>query len=180
MRLRSCTLVLSFWLAALCPATAVEEPTGYRTSDYDAPVPETLAGAHVVSDETAYALWLTGRVVFFDVMPDLPRPKTLPKSVLWQGRKRNSVPGAIWLPYAGFGDLSAPDRDRFGADLARHTGDDPDTPILFLCRADCWMSWNAARRAVALGYIRVFWYPQGTTGWTFWDWPVERLRRPKR
>lgn len=171
--------MLALLLVAAVPALAVDEPADYRTSDYDAPVPETLAGAHVVGDEAAHALWLTGRVAFLDVMPDLPRPKNLPKTVLWQGRKRDSVPGAIWLPYAGFGDLSPDDRDRFAADLAHHTAGDQAAPILFLCRADCWMSWNAARRAVALGYSRVFWYPHGTTGWTFWDWPVQRLRRQK-
>jgi PQQ-dependent catabolism-associated CXXCW motif protein len=30
---------------------------------------------------------------------------------------------------------------------------------------DCWMSWNAARRAVALGYSAVNWYPLGADGW---------------
>lgn len=172
--------LLFLLLLIATPALAVEEPDGYRTSDYDAPVPETLQGAHPVGDEAAHALWLTGRVVIFDVMPDLPRPENLPASVIWQGRKRDSIPGAVWLPYAGFGDLSAEDAARFEADLAEHTGGDPDTPILFLCRADCWMSWNASRRAVALGYARVFWYRDGTTGWEFWDWPMERMRRPKR
>lgn len=178
MRILALTVALA--LVALPARAQVDEPDGYRMSDYDAPVPETLEGALVVGDEAAYALWHTGRVVIFDVMPDLPRPQNLPKSVLWRGRARNSIPGAIWLPYAGFGNLDAAGRDRFAADLARHTGDDKTAPILFLCRADCWMSWNAARRAVAMGYGRVYWYPDGTTGWTFWDWPTERLRKPAR
>ena len=160
-------------------ALAVEEPPGYRMDDYDAPVPETVAGAYVVDDDAAHALWLTGRVIFFDVMPDIPRPASLPKDVLWQGRKRYSAQGAIWLPYAGFGTLSAENQARFQNDLERHTGGDKSAPMLFLCRADCWMSWNASKRAAAMGYSRVFWYPQGSTGWTFWDWPVERMRPPK-
>ena len=36
---------------------------------------------------------------------------------------------------------------------------------MFFCKADCWMSWNAARRAVALGYGRVAWFPGGTDAW---------------
>ena len=178
--MRTVVLALTVMLLIAGVARAVDEPDGFRLSDYDAPVPETLQGAHVVGDEAAHALWLSGRVVIFDVMPDLPRPDNLPKSVLWQGRKRNSIPGAIWLPYAGFGELDAVAAATFEADLARHTDGDQTTPILFLCRADCWMSWNAAKRAVALGYARVFWYPQGTTGWDFWDWPTERLRKQRR
>jgi rhodanese-related sulfurtransferase len=27
------------------------------------------------------------------------------------------------------------------------------------------MSWNAAKRALALGYTNVVWYPDGTDGW---------------
>jgi hypothetical protein len=27
------------------------------------------------------------------------------------------------------------------------------------------MSWNAAKRALALGYKNVAWYPEGTDGW---------------
>jgi rhodanese-related sulfurtransferase len=27
------------------------------------------------------------------------------------------------------------------------------------------MSWNAAKRALAMGYVNVAWYPEGTDGW---------------
>jgi rhodanese-related sulfurtransferase len=27
------------------------------------------------------------------------------------------------------------------------------------------MSWNAAKRLVAMGYANVAWYPEGTDGW---------------
>ena len=63
-------------------AGAIEEPDGYRMEDYDAPVPDVLSGAHVVSDEAAHALWLSGRVAVIDVMPDFPRPKNLPKDMI--------------------------------------------------------------------------------------------------
>ena len=39
-------------------------------------------------------------------------------------------------------------------------------PLLFYCLKDCWMSWNAAKRAIALGYRHVYWFPEGTDGWT--------------
>ena len=51
------------------------------------------------------------------------------------------------------------------ANLARLTAGDASRPIVFYCLADCWMSWNAARRAMEWGYASVVWYPHGTDGW---------------
>jgi rhodanese-related sulfurtransferase len=34
------------------------------------------------------------------------------------------------------------------------------------------MSWNAAKRALTLGYSDVIWYPDGTDGWTEADLPL--------
>jgi rhodanese-related sulfurtransferase len=36
------------------------------------------------------------------------------------------------------------------------------------------MSWNAAKRALALGYRKVLWYPEGTDGWSRRGLPLER------
>ena len=35
------------------------------------------------------------------------------------------------------------------------------------------MSWNAAKRALALGYKNVGWYPEGTDGWKAAGLPLE-------
>jgi rhodanese-related sulfurtransferase len=35
------------------------------------------------------------------------------------------------------------------------------------------MSWNLAKRLAALGYTRVYWYPDGTTGWEAAGLPLE-------
>jgi PQQ-dependent catabolism-associated CXXCW motif protein len=37
--------------------------------------------------------------------------------------------------------------------------------IVTFCLADCWMSWNAARRLRSLGYANVWWLAEGTDGW---------------
>jgi PQQ-dependent catabolism-associated CXXCW motif protein len=42
------------------------------------------------------------------------------------------------------------------------------------CLKDCWMSWNAAKRALAMGYTNVAWYPDGTDGWASADLPLEQ------
>lgn len=171
-------LICGGWLAAVNSAVAqdVLAPEGYRQSNYDAPVPDDVPGALTVDDDAAYALWRSGRVAFVDVMPNLSRPESLPADAVWHGRSRQSVPGAIWLPDVGFGTLDAAAEAQLDAGLTAATGGDRNAPVLFLCRSDCWMSWNASKRAVELGYDRVFWYPDGSTGWTFWNWPTSRLK----
>ena len=71
----------------------------------------------------------------------------------------------MWLPNTGFGVLPVPEESYLQDNLRRLTGGDAATPVVFFCEADCWMSWNAARRAVSWGYTAVIWYPHGTDGW---------------
>ncbi|KKL12923.1 hypothetical protein LCGC14_2530930, partial [marine sediment metagenome] len=53
------------------------------------------------------------------------------------------------------------------------TSGDTSYPLVIFCLDECWMSWNAARRAVEWGYDAVHWYPGGTDLWTFEDHPTE-------
>jgi PQQ-dependent catabolism-associated CXXCW motif protein len=48
------------------------------------------------------------------------------------------------------------------------------------CLADCWMSWNAAKRALADGYANVAWYPDGTDGWERANLPTEETQPQPR
>ncbi len=170
-------------LAAVClvactaAADGVALPEGYRLSEYKAPVPTSVPGAHTIADAAAHALWQSGRVAFVDVLPDLPRPKGLPADAVWQGRSRFSVPGSYWLPNTGIGDPDTAMLHYFAAGLQRATDGDPSAPLVIFCRADCWMSWNAAKRAGEMGYTHVFWYPAGTDGWTHNNWPTKKLKR---
>jgi PQQ-dependent catabolism-associated CXXCW motif protein len=65
----------------------------------------------------------------------------------------------------GFGRLSDELDAYFRDSLRRLTDADNARPVVIFCEADCWMSWNAARRAAEYGYTSVYWYPEGTTGW---------------
>ncbi|MEO0624645.1 MAG: PQQ-dependent catabolism-associated CXXCW motif protein [Pseudomonadota bacterium] len=164
-------------LAAL-PALAGEaEPEGYRMDHYRAPVPETLAGAEVVDDAGAHALWQGGETAFIDVLPRPPKPTNLPEGTIWREKPRRSIPGAVWLPNVGYGAIHADTHAYFQAGLAHATEGDTDHPVLFFCLAECWMSWNAAKRALDYGYTQVYWYPDGTDGWAFEDYPTEKIER---
>ena len=154
----------------------VEEPAGYREDEYNAPVPAALAGATVVSTEEAYALWQGREVAFIDVLPRAPKPANLPAGTIWNEKPRTSIEGAIWLPNTGYGKLADVTLSYFRAGVEKATEGNKDKPVLFFCLADCWMSWNAAKRALELGYSHVYWYPDGTDGWTFEDHPTVPLQ----
>ena len=155
----------------------VPEPDGYRMDDYRAPVPATLSGATVVDTAEAGRLHDDG-VPFVDVLPRVPRPKNLPKGTLWRPEPRQDIPGSIWLVDTGYGEL-APIMERYLFDgIERITAGDKAARILFYCKRDCWMSYNAAKRAVGAGYTSVYWYPDGTDGWSEADRPLEK-REPE-
>ena len=164
-------------VVALLPGLAlaqVTEPQGYRMEGYRAPVPDTLAGATVVGPEEAHALWQSGETAFIDVLPRPPRPANLPEGTVWRDTPRDSIPGAIWLPNVGYGAIAEATDRYFREGLAEATGDDPAHPVLFFCLDACWMSWNAAKRALGHGYHEVYWLPQGTDGWSALGYPLAR------
>ena len=98
--------------------------------------------------------------MFVDVLPQPPRPAGLPAGTIWQPKPRQDIPGSVWLPDTGYGELAPVMEDYFAADLPQATGGDQRDRLVFYCLAKCWMSWNAAKRALALGYTRVDWYPR--------------------
>ncbi len=162
-----CALALAGAAAQAEPQTGVRpaEPDGYRMENYRAPVPATLSGARVVDTEAAFRLWTDKAAVFVDALPRPPRPEGLPKNAVWRDQPRFDIPGSMWLPDTGYGALAAPTQTYFENGLFRATQGDRNRPLLFYCLTDCWMSWNAAKRALALGYRDVSWYPEGTDGW---------------
>mgnify|MGYP001415321273 CR=1 FL=1 len=167
--------VLLSLLLAGAAAAQVPEPEGYRMDEYRAPVPDRLSGGTVVTAAEAYALWQAGGTAFVDVLPRPPKPANLPEGTIWRDKPRLSIPGAIWLPNTGYGALAPVMEEYFRAGLDKVTGGDPAHPLLFFCLDDCWMSYNAARRAIAMGRTRVYWMPGGTDDWGFFDYPLERL-----
>jgi PQQ-dependent catabolism-associated CXXCW motif protein len=76
-----------------------------------------------------------------------------------------SIAGAHWLPNVGYGVLSPQFEDYFRTRLEQLTGGDRAKPVVFFCLKDCWMSWNAAKRARAWDYTTVVWFRDGTDGW---------------
>ena len=154
--------------AAQPPAgeVAVTEPAGYRMEQFKAPVPATLEGATVLDTATLRQLLSDEQPILVDVLPKARKPEGRDPSQLWVEPHREDIPGSVWLPNVGFGELSPDLAAYMRTELERLTGGDRAKPLVFYCDPNCWMSWNAAKRAVTeLGYTRVYWYPAGAQGW---------------
>ncbi|WP_028137782.1 PQQ-dependent catabolism-associated CXXCW motif protein [Bradyrhizobium japonicum] len=156
------------------------EPENFRADNYRAPVPATLAGARVLTTAAAEAIWRAKSGVFIDVLPRPPKPKNLPEGTVWRDAPRRNIPGSVWLPDTGYGTLPAAMDDYFQRGLARVSGGDKAALLVIYCLADCWMSWNAAKRALAYGYSNIAWYPDGTDGWERAKLPTEESQPEPR
>jgi PQQ-dependent catabolism-associated CXXCW motif protein len=147
------------------PGLPPVEPQGYRMDHYRAPTPATITGGVALDTPAAAALWKGGGAVWIDVLAAPQRPPNLPSSAVWAPVPRRDIPGSLWLPGVGRGALDPALAAYFRSNLERATHSRPAAAVVFYCLADCWMSWNAAKRAVSWGYRRVYWFRDGTDGW---------------
>lgn len=167
-------LLLAFaFLGSLTANAQPPEPEGYRMDDYRAPTPATVAGGAVLDTGSAHTLWARGDAVWIDVLPAPRRPASLPVSAIWMPFAHRDIPGSLWLPDIGRGGLSPELESYFRRHLEAATKGRHDAPVVFYCLADCWMSWNATKRAVSWGYTRVYWYRDGTDGWDAANFPMD-------
>ncbi|HMN38597.1 MAG TPA: PQQ-dependent catabolism-associated CXXCW motif protein [Hyphomicrobium sp.] len=151
------------------------EPADYRMDEYRKPVPATLKGATVLTSQKASELWTSKHAIFVDVYPRAPKPPNLPKGTLWREPIHHSIENATWLANVGYGVISAEIETYFQNNLEKLTGGDKSKAVVFYCLRDCWMSWNAAKRAMTYGYTNVMWYPDGTDGWQEIGMPVTQV-----
>ncbi len=165
---RRTVLLMALVLAAAAPP----EPDGFRLDEYRAPVPATLAGAETVHLEAMRAIVERDDALLIDVLPAPRRPDTMRPGMPWLPRPHASLPGARWWPDTGRGALSPALENQFHARLAEAAGPDRQRLLVFFCLSECWMSWNAAKRAVGWHY-RVAWFPDGVDVWVAAGLPTE-------
>ena len=167
-------LVLMIAVAGKPAMAGVPEPDGYRLENYRSPTPATLRGVRVIGTDEAEKIWRSHSASFVDVLPRPPRPRNLPEGTLWRDTPRADIPGSIWLPDTGYGELASSMASYFSKGLDKATNGDRTRILVLYCLANCWMSWNAAKRALALGYTNVAGYPEGSDGWAAAGLTVEK------
>jgi PQQ-dependent catabolism-associated CXXCW motif protein len=146
-------------------APPVAEPAEYWTGDINAPTPATLRGGRVINAMQVSELLKRRHVVIVDVSNAPRKPENLAPGAPWLPLPHPGIPGARWIPGAGLGVVPADIDDFFRAELRSATRGDFSRPVVIYCHERCWLSWNAAKRAISYGYHNVSWFPDGIEGW---------------
>jgi PQQ-dependent catabolism-associated CXXCW motif protein len=151
--------------ATQIPANVPEEPADFWTGPINGPVPKTISGGTVIGTAELKALLERGDVVLVEVSNAPRRPENLAPGAVWLPKPHVVIPGSLWAPGAGMGEIAAEVDTAFRDQLAQATAGDFDRRITVYCHERCWLSWNAAKRAIRYGYRNVHWYPEGIEGW---------------
>lgn len=132
----------------------VAPPAGLHAGPMHGPTPASLPGGRLVTTRELVALLRgsgdAGRALVFDVLGGAEQ-----------------LPGALMaVPAHQAGGFDDAVQREFGRFLQQVTQGRQDRPLVFYCAStQCWMSYNAALRAVRLGYRQVLWYRGGIEAW---------------
>jgi PQQ-dependent catabolism-associated CXXCW motif protein len=146
--------------ADLSDASAAQERRDDGVAPIDAlhngpmhgPTPASIPGGQVITTKGLVAL-VQGRQVPFLLFDVLGRPERLP----------GAIPAVAAAQPGHFQDEV---QRGFGDFLAQATRGDKRLPLVFYCQSThCWMSYNAALRAIHMGYRNVLWYRGGLEAW---------------
>ena len=139
---------------------AVPPSPRLRSGAMHGPTPPAIPGGRLVTTPELVRLLQDPRsgVLVFDV---LGGPQVLP----------NAIPV---VPASQGGDFQDQVQRDFGNYLQQVTQGRKDRPMVFYCQStQCWMSYNAALRAINLGYTNVLWYRGGIEAWQQAGGPVQ-------
>lgn len=145
---------------------AAAEPPGYWTGPINAPTPLTLTGGTVIHNaHQLRALVRKGGTIIVDVSNAPRRPETLAPGAPWLPLPHRAIPDSLWIPGVGLGEIPVAVDDFYRQRLAAATNEHLARPLVIYCHRSCWLSWNAAKRAISYGYRSVYWYRDGIEGW---------------
>ncbi|MDN4543846.1 PQQ-dependent catabolism-associated CXXCW motif protein [Pseudomonas sp. C32] len=167
-------LSLSLLLSTAQADTPLFSADGYRVNLYRSPTPQKLQGATIVDTPALQALLSQNpRPVLIDVY----RRQWLNGQFI-EDQPHENLPGSHWLANTGDGDLTPDWQAYFARHLKTLTAGNLAQPLIFYCRSDCWLSWNAIKRAATMGYKTLYWYRDGLDAWQAANLPVS-LAQPE-
>ncbi len=127
------------------------------------PTPASIPGGQVITTKGLVELMRGGQVPVL-VLDVLGGPEMIQGA---QYAVPASQPGA-------FNDQA---QQQFGQYLQQATGGNKQYPVVTYCLStQCWMSYNAALRAINLGYTNVLWYRGGIEAWKQAGMPTQRTQ----
>ena len=139
-----------------------------RQEPYHAPTPREIPGALVVQTRELRAMLAsTVPPIVIDVLSE-------------EGHV--TLAGALWLSGAGRGtNFVDPVQAVLAPLLGQLTDGDKARAMVFFCASSqCWLSYNAALRAAAAGYTKVYWYRGGIEAWVEAGLPTARAEMASR
>lgn len=158
----SLSLIASLLLAVPAAAEApLFSADGYRLSHYRSPTP--VRAEHAQTLDTAALQRLLAEQPKTQLI-DVYRRQWLHGQFI-EDEVHANLPGSLWLANTGDGELSAQWQGYFTYHLRRASHGEKAWPLVFYCRSDCWLGWNAVRRAHTLGYTNLYWYRDGIDAW---------------
>jgi PQQ-dependent catabolism-associated CXXCW motif protein len=130
----------------------VPPPRDLHAGAMHGPTPVSIPGGQLITTKGLMELVRGGQVPYF-LFDVLGGQESLP----------NAMP-AVWLAQPGsFNDQT---QQQFAQILRQGTQGRTDIPLVFYCAGiQCWMSYNAALRAINAGYTNVLWYRGGLEAW---------------
>jgi PQQ-dependent catabolism-associated CXXCW motif protein len=127
------------------------------------PTPASIPGGQIITTKGLVELLKSGQapVLVLDVLGG-----------------QEIIQGAQYaVPAAQPGSFDDQTQQQFGQYLQQATGGSKQYPIALYCLSpQCWMSYNAALRAINLGYTNVLWYRGGIESWKQAGLPVQRTQ----
>ncbi|GJL95222.1 MAG: hypothetical protein DHS20C05_16270 [Hyphococcus sp.] len=116
------------------------------------PTPASIPGGQIITTKGLTELMQSGQTPFvlFDILGG-----------------EEIIPGAIAaVPASQAGSFNDQTQQEFSGFLQQMSQGNKQTPLVFYCLSTkCWMSYNAALRAINMGYTNVLWYRGGIEAW---------------
>lgn len=117
-----------------------------------APTPSSIPGGQLVTTKGLVDLVQGKRAPYF-LFDVLGGPEILP----------DAIP-SMWMAQPG--SFNDPTQQQFSQVMQQGTQGRKETVLVFYCLStNCWMSYNAALRAINAGYTNVLWYRGGIEAW---------------
>lgn len=130
----------------------VQATQNLHTGQMHGPTPASIPGGQLITTRGIFDL-VQGQQVQYLLFDVLGAQEMLP----------GAIPAAQASSPGQFGDQIS---QQMGAYLQQATGGNTQVPLIFYCASrECWMSYNAALRAINLGYSNVLWYRGGLEAW---------------
>jgi len=176
VRFFACCLLLSLMACSGNTQRDNVKKEPYRGLPYHAPTTQIppIGVTRISASELKKRLDSSNKPILIDVYGAIFREESLDFDGAWLvSTPRKNIPNSVWLPNVGKQTLKPVVEQYYRDQLKALTNNDKTAELVIYCIEDCWMAWNAAKRAVEWDYSNVHWFREGVDGWTDNDLTIQ-------